>query len=115
MKDILNTESIETVQSLFNKGCNYVHTGSDFCTLALNAFTTASCARVASVKRLTCVYIPKKEDDWNVILDLQAAVVEQGKTVSLDQCEQYYNDNKNWHDDTGAQIVYWLRTSSTTV
>ena len=29
MKDILNTETIETVQSLFNKGCNYAHTGSE--------------------------------------------------------------------------------------
>ena len=27
MKDIVNTESIETIQSLLNKGCNYVHTG----------------------------------------------------------------------------------------
>jgi len=61
------------------------------------------------------LWIPQKENDWNVILDLQAAVVELGKAVSLDQCEQYYNDNMNWHDDTGAQIVYWLRTSSNTV
>lgn len=29
MKDILNTESIETVASLLNKGCNYAHTGLD--------------------------------------------------------------------------------------
>ena len=29
MKDILNTESIETVESLLNKGCNYAQTGLD--------------------------------------------------------------------------------------
>ena len=58
---------------------------------------------------------PDKDDDWNVILALQAAVEEQGKTISLEKCQQFYTDNKNWHDDTGAQIVYWLRTSAYTV
>ena len=58
---------------------------------------------------------PDKDDDWNVVLALQAAVEEQGKAVSLEKCQQFYNDNKKWHDDTGAQIVYWLRTSANTV
>ena len=51
MKDILNTETIETVQSLFNKGCNYAHTGSDYLNIAYVS------SRISLVTRLTYLIV----------------------------------------------------------
>ena len=51
MKDILNTESIETVQSLFNKGCNYAHTGSDYLNIGLVS------SKISSVNTLTYIIV----------------------------------------------------------